>query len=132
MNKKITVYGSLLEGLGNWKWHLDNPDSKKLGEHILEDNLVMISFGGFPGLLVDETVTNKIFVETYEVTDEVFKRVERLEGYPSFYTRRPVSTPYGDSEIYVLNRDSDVYSHKNLVPKGEDDVINWRKYRNKY
>jgi gamma-glutamylcyclotransferase (GGCT)/AIG2-like uncharacterized protein YtfP len=129
--KKITVYGSLLEGLGNWKWHLDNDESTKLGEHVLEDNLVMVSFGGFPGLIVDNNVRNKIFVETYEVSDRVFKSVERLEGYPSFYDRRTIPTPYGASEIYVLVNTDD-YSHKSLVPEGADGVINWRNYRNKY
>lgn len=127
--KKITVYGSLLEGLGNWHHFLNNPDATKLGEHILEDNLVMVSFGGFPGLIVDEKVSNKIFVETYAVTDMVFKHVERLEGYPSFYTRRAIQTPYGDSEIYVLNNSSREYDNRSLVPKGDDDVINWRNYR---
>lgn len=126
--RKITVYGSLLEGLGNWKWHLDNEESTKLGEHVLEDNVVMISFGGFPGLIVDESVKNKIFVETYEVTDNVFKSVERLEGYPTFYNRRKVETPFGESEIYVLASARD-YSDKNLVPAGDDEVINWKKYR---
>jgi gamma-glutamylcyclotransferase (GGCT)/AIG2-like uncharacterized protein YtfP len=128
MTKKITVYGSLLEGLGNWKWHLDNKESKKLGEHILEGGFKMISLGGFPGLIPDEKVNNKIFVETYEVSDNVFKSVERLEGYPSFYNRRKVETPFGESEIYVLASARD-YSDKNLVPAGEDEVINWRKYR---
>lgn len=127
--KKITVYGSLLEGLGNWKWHLDNPESTKLGEHILEDNVVMISLGGFPGLIVTPEQTSKILVETYEVTDRVFRSVERLEGYPHFYDRRKIDTPYGDSEIYVL-ADSRDYSTSNLVPQGEDGVVNWRNYRN--
>ena len=127
--RKITVYGSLLEGLGNWYGFLNNPESTKLGEHVLEDNLVMVSFGGFPGLIVDEKVNNKIFVETYEVTDRVFHSVERLEGYPSFYTRRAISTPYGDSEIYVLANTKGEYNTRNLVPKGEDDVINWKNYK---
>lgn len=124
--KRITVYGSLLEGLGNWKWHLDNDESTKLGEHVLEGNFKMISLGGFPGLIVDKDVNNKIFVETYEVTDKVFASVERLEGYPSFYGRTAIETPYGPSEVYTLARNS--YSD-NLVPEDENGVINWRKYR---
>ena len=126
--KKITVYGSLLEGLGNWKWHLDNEESTKLGEHVLEGNFKMISLGGFPGLIVDESVNNKIFVETYEVTDRVFHSVERLEGYPSFYTRRAISTPYGDSEIYVLANTKGEYNTRNLVPEDDNGIINWKSY----
>jgi gamma-glutamylcyclotransferase (GGCT)/AIG2-like uncharacterized protein YtfP len=130
MTKKITVYGSLLEGLGNWKWHLDNKESKKLGEHVLEGPFQMISLGGFPGLIIDEDADNKIFVETYEVSDGVFKSVERLEGYPNFYDRYPIETPFGNSEVYVLaNCSYKNYNHP--VPEDENGVINWKKYREK-
>lgn len=130
--KLITVYGSLLEGLGNWEWCLNNKESEKLGEHIVEGPFSMVSFGGFPGLVIDKSKNNKIFVETYRVSDRVYNDVEMLEGYPSFYRREAVNTPFGDSEIYVLNR---IYTNestiKNLVPTGEDGVINWRKYKTK-
>lgn len=126
--KLITVYGSLLEGFGNWKWHLDNPESTKLGEHVLIGKFKMISMGGFPGLIPDETLEkdNKIFVETYEVTDNVFRSVERLEGYPTFYGRTPIQTPFGPSEVYTLKDKG--YSN-NLVPEDENGVISWKKYR---
>jgi len=128
MNKKITVYGSLLEGLGNWKWHLDNEESIKLGEHILEGGFKMISMGGFPGLIPDDTVNNKIFVETYEVSDKVFKSVERLEGYPNFYGRTKINTPFGESEIYTL--EGNIYTNGNrFIPEDENGIINWKKYK---
>jgi gamma-glutamylcyclotransferase (GGCT)/AIG2-like uncharacterized protein YtfP len=126
MKKRITVYGSLLEGLSNWGWHLNNDESTKLGEHILEGSFKMISMGGFPGLVQDEAVNNKIFVETYEVSDKVFRSVERLEGYPHFYDRVGIDTPYGDSEIYVLASGG---GNDKLVPSNEDGVINWREYK---
>jgi gamma-glutamylcyclotransferase (GGCT)/AIG2-like uncharacterized protein YtfP len=125
--KKITVYGSLLEGLGNWKWHLDNEESTKLGDHILEGNFKMISMGGFPGLIPDDTISNKIFVETYEVSDKVYASVERLEGYPGFYGRTAIETPYGPSEVYTLPEKG--YPDDRLVPKDENGVINWKKYK---
>jgi gamma-glutamylcyclotransferase (GGCT)/AIG2-like uncharacterized protein YtfP len=125
--KKITVYGSLLKGLGNHGL-LANPETATLlGEHTIEDNLFMISLGGFPGLLISKEEVNVIHVETYEVTDEVFKRVERLEGYPNFYTRYPVKTPFGDSEVYVLARDS-YYDRGQRVAKDENGVVNWKKH----
>jgi gamma-glutamylcyclotransferase (GGCT)/AIG2-like uncharacterized protein YtfP len=127
--KKITVYGSLLEGLGNWKWHLNNDESVKLGDHILSGPFKMISFGGFPGLVIDDSVENKIYVETYDVSDEVFKRVERLEGYPSFYRRTTIDTPFGESEVYTLANES--YSDDRLVLADDDGIINWKKYKEK-
>lgn len=128
MSKLVTVYGSLLKGLGNWHWHLNNPDSKLLGEHTLNGGFVMISLGGFPGLIIDEKSKDSIFVETYEVSDGVYKSIERLEGYPNFYDKKEVSTPFGDSEVYVLS--DNYYRETNLVPMDETGVINWRKYRN--
>jgi gamma-glutamylcyclotransferase (GGCT)/AIG2-like uncharacterized protein YtfP len=124
--KKITVYGSLLKGLGNHGL-LDNDESVLLGEHTIEDNLFMISLGGFPGLLISKEEVNTIHVETYEVSDKVFARVERLEGYPTFYTRYPVKTPFGDSEVYVLAREG-YYDRGNRVKPDENGIINWKKH----
>ena len=125
--KKITVYGSLLKGLGNHGILADPETATLLGEHTIEDNLYMISLGGFPGLLVSKEEVSVIHVETYEVTDAVFQRVERLEGYPNFYTRYPVKTPFGDSEVYVLARDS-YYDRGTRVAKDENGIVNWKKH----
>ena len=129
----VTVYGSLLEGLGNWKWHLDNSESKKLGEHILVGKFQMVSMGGFPGLIPDSTMSedNKIFVETNEVTDRVYASIERLEGYPSFYGRTDIETPFGPSAVYTLSGSRYGMSNDRLVPKDEDGIVNWRKYYTK-
>ena len=127
MKKLVTVYGSLLKGLSNWHWHLNNPESKLLGEHTLNGGFVMISLGGFPGLIVENTADTPIFVETYEVTDNVYKSIERLEGYPSFYDKKKVDTPFGESEVYILG--DHYYRESNLVPRDEEGIINWRKYR---
>jgi len=133
MKKKlVTVYGSLLEGFGNWRYHLNNSSSVKLGEHLLEGPYKMVSFGGFPGLIVDESLTSKVFVETYEVTEDVYRSIERLEGFHeqdsphNFYNKRAVETPFGKSEVYIIERSD---SDRNLVPIDEDGVINWRKYK---
>jgi len=129
--KLITVYGSLLEGLGNWKWHLDNPESKKLGEHVIVGKFQMISMGGFPGLIPDETMSEprKIFVETYEVTDRVYNSIERLEGYPHFYGRTPIETPFGPSAVYTLSGSRyGAPSNDILVPEDSEGIVNWRNY----
>jgi len=126
--KKITVYGSLLSGLGNHGLIANPETAVLLGEHTIEDNLIMVSLGGFPGLIVTPEKKNVIHVETYEVTDSVFAKVERLEGYPHFYTRYPIKTPFGDSEVYVLANARE-YGAERVVPADENGVVNWRKYR---
>jgi gamma-glutamylcyclotransferase (GGCT)/AIG2-like uncharacterized protein YtfP len=126
--KRITVYGSLLKGLGNHGILADPKTAILMGEHTIEEDLYMISLGGFPGLLISkEGERNTIHVETYSVTDEVFARVEQLEGYPSFYTRYPVKTPFGDSEVYVLARDS-YYDRGDRVKPDENGIVNWKKH----
>lgn len=129
MKRLVTVYGSLLKGLGNWQWHLNNSDSILLGEHTLNGGFVMVSLGGFPGLIVDNKSERKIFVETYEVSEDVYKGIERLEGYPSFYDKYKVETPFGESEVYILG--DQYYREHALVPE-IDGVVNWRKYKGIY
>ena len=104
--KLAFVYGSLLgptnrttgEGaLGN---HRVIADAKFLGEHITDDKYTMISLGGFPGVL--ENGKTAIKGEVYEVTDDIFASLDRLEGYPSFYGRKQIDTVYGKAWIYLL------------------------------
>jgi len=139
MSKKlVTVYGSLLSGMGNWKWCLDNDNSILLGEHILEDKVGMLNLGAFPGLVKTESV-NKIFVETYEVTGEIYQRIEHLEGYRpgreefNLYNKLEIDTPFGKSEIYIYNSGSEFgggYTN-GLMPPNDGDIVNWKKYKMK-
>jgi gamma-glutamylcyclotransferase (GGCT)/AIG2-like uncharacterized protein YtfP len=46
----------------------------------------MVSLGAFPALLQAGELHN-ITVETYEVDDTTFERLDYLEGYPNFYDR---------------------------------------------
>ena len=96
--RKITVYGSLRQFHGNWRALLNK---EPLKTEVINIPFRMISLGGFPGLIPSEENHN-ITVEIYEVSDETYRRVEQLEGYPDFYQKAIVSTSEGDLEIYVL------------------------------
>ena len=98
--KKIAVYGSLREGHGNHRALLSA--SKKLSTEVVNIPFKMISLGGFPGLVPSEDGDNEITIETYEVDDRTYDRVEHLEGYPHFYQKATITTSQGDMEIYVL------------------------------
>ena len=118
--KKITVYGSLLKGLGNHRF-------LKTSKLLISENLTlpytMIGFGrSFPGL-VKNSEENKIYTETYEVTDVVYRNIESLEGYPNFYNRAPLKTGVGDSEIYFIEDHNGVPS----IPK-INNIFNWKKH----
>lgn len=123
MNKKnyyIAVYGSLRRGMGN---HRLIEDSEFLETAIIHLPYRMISLGGFPGLVPineDEDLV-PITVEFYKVNADVNKRVEMLEGYPTFYDKYWFDRNFGgDNEevcIYVLPGER--YSSNNIVSSGD-------------
>lgn len=131
--KLVTVYGSLLSGMGNWAWCLNNDRCILLGGHVIEENLGMLNLGSFPGL-IHTTTKNKIFVETYSVPDDIYKRIEQLEGYRpgsedyNLYNKFLLETPYGSSELYVYN-DREHGNIKGLMEPNDGDIINWKKYK---
>jgi len=116
--KKICTYGSLRKGHGNHRALLS--DSQLLSTEVINIPFAMISLGGFPGLIPSEK-THDITIEVYEVTDEVYRRVESLEGYPHFYQKAIVPTSLGECEIYVL--EDERYQTKDILEHGD-----WNKH----
>ena len=108
----VAVYGSLRKGFGNHGF-LKNQSFK--GTDIVP-NYKMYSLGAFPGIVPDDG--GSIFAEIYEVDEETFKALDRLEGHPNFYCRRQVSTVYGPAWIYEL-ANVDHYRGLPLVVGGE-------------
>lgn len=99
---KIAVYGSLRKGFGNHSYYLEG-NSNYLGTDVLE-GWVMYNLGAFPAIAEDKSGENKtIVVEVYEVSDQVLKALDGLEGYPHFYNRKEVGSHFGDAWIYFFN-----------------------------
>lgn len=120
---KIAVYGSLRRGMGNYRL-LET--SKLLSTETVQDNFRMVDMGSYPGLIESEEL-NDIVVEVYEVTPDTYKRIERLESYPSFYDRKNVHTTEGEVGIYYLPGNSGWTSSDRLVNK-TDDAYDWVKH----
>jgi gamma-glutamylcyclotransferase (GGCT)/AIG2-like uncharacterized protein YtfP len=97
--KLLFVYGSLRQGLGNHSF-LRDENVSYLGNFITEPEWTMISLGGFPALL--EGGNTAITGELYSVPEPVYRAIERLEGYPTFYNRKPLTTPLGEAEVYYI------------------------------
>lgn len=93
---KVAVYGTLREGCGNHRYYLQGQE--KLGEQELK-GFRMFSLGGFPG--VKEHADSSIKIEVYQVPEDVFKMLDRLEGYPSMYDRQEVETEHGPAWMYI-------------------------------
>lgn len=107
---RIVVYGSLREGMGNHPL-LSMNNAQKLSSEVVSLPFEMIDLGGFPGLIRSDKV-NHIEAEVYGVDEPTYKRVERLEGYPSFYDKHTVETTQGTAEVYVLNQGRQGYSSR--------------------
>ena len=121
-NELVMVYGSLKKGFGN---HSLIQSSKLIGDVVTEEVFGMVSFGGFPGLLDPSYYQNsshfRIQGELYEVTPETFARLDRLEGYPSFYNRKIITAKdikdgeYYDCWIYYLNDNSSYVTRDDYI-----------------
>jgi gamma-glutamylcyclotransferase (GGCT)/AIG2-like uncharacterized protein YtfP len=116
--KKIAVYGSLRAGFGN---HVYVNDSDMLSREVVNIPFRMVSLGGFPGLIpADEN--HDITIEIYSVTDQVYRNVERLEGYPNFYQKATINTSQGEVEVYIL--EDEYYKKSTFVESGD-----WAEFR---
>jgi gamma-glutamylcyclotransferase (GGCT)/AIG2-like uncharacterized protein YtfP len=116
---KIAVYGSLRKGFGN---HRLIDHCELLSTEVVKIPYKMVSLFGFPGLLPDNK-ENNITIEVYEVDDETYRRVERLESYPTFYDKRIINTTLGEMEVYVL-ADPSRYQNAPLVESGDWTAYN--------
>lgn len=104
MSNFIFVYGSLKRGFSN---HFLLENSKFLGEFITDPEYKMISLGYFPGVILEGNTS--IYGEIYEVDTDTFKRLDTLEGYPSFYDRVEIETDYGNTWMYYLKNLKGIY-----------------------
>jgi len=96
---KVAVYGTLRKGHGN---HRLLESSEFLGEEKLPGH-GMVSLGGFPAVYTSENDKKSVVVEVFKVDGEsTKKRLDMLEGYPSFYDRKLVKTSHGDAWMYVI------------------------------
>ena len=116
---KVFVYGSLMKGCGND--HLLKGSTLLAAEAITLPIFTMLHLGGFPGIVEDGHT--QVIGELYEVDDDTLTRLDRLEGHPDFYKRKPIAVRSvagpDDAEAYFLPK---VYARScETIPSG-----NWR------
>ena len=108
----VLVYGSLKKGYYN-SYLLEG--SLQIGVHVTEPEYTMYDLGAYPA--ITNTGGTAIHGELYEVDDGVFKRLDTLEGYPSFYNRKEVDTPYGKAWVYFIE-DTSRFNEDRIVDSG--------------
>jgi gamma-glutamylcyclotransferase (GGCT)/AIG2-like uncharacterized protein YtfP len=115
----ICVYGTLRRGHGN---HRILENSEFLGEFRTENGYTMISLGGFPGLLLDGK--DSIVCEVFKVDNKsTAQRLDMLEGYPNFYNRTQIDTPWGKAWVYYLEHNEYKLSRYPIIEEGDWNKI---------
>lgn len=126
--KKIAVYGSLRTGMYNHSL-LENEGANLVSTETLNVPYKMIPYSSFPALIPDNQ-NNNILMEIYEVNDTVYRRVERLEGYPSFYDKATTTDSAGDTvEFYIIHDNDHRLSNRYLDVENIED---WKDFYNKH
>lgn len=119
--EKVFVYGTLLKDLSNHSLISRDSTHKFCGEHTTGAEYTMISCGGFPAVL--QGGNTGIVGEVYEVDENtLYGPLDGLEGYPRFYDRKYIHTPYGDAWMYYLPEEAK--RHYPTVSSG-----NWKTYK---
>ncbi len=111
--EKIFVYGTLKRGKSN-SGLLRH--ANYLGDHVTKDKYAMVSLGAFPAVVLHGDT--HIHGEVFEVSEATFKSVDRLEGYPSFYSRMKIMTEHGNAWMYYLGKDSNYVTGRDVVESG--------------
>ena len=84
--KKIIVYGSLRKDEYNFKsfQRVYGEDNIKYIETTIVDGFKLYSLGSYPGIKQAD-LSNKLVVDILEVSDEVWKHIEKSAGYYTVY-----------------------------------------------
>lgn len=107
MNTLIFCYGTLKSGYSN---HGLIHESEFVGRATTINKYTMYSNGNFPYVCYLEDEDNyTISGEVYKVSPETLQRVDRLEGHPTFYHRKPIMVELESgeqiiAEIYFNNK----------------------------
>lgn len=102
---RVGVYGTLKKGHSN---HHFLTTAHFVGRCRLKQ-ITLYDIGPFPGAKLRPS--HGIDVEVYDVTDELFVRLDGLEGHKprapksGEYDRRQLETPFGRVWIYIYNPD---------------------------
>jgi gamma-glutamylcyclotransferase (GGCT)/AIG2-like uncharacterized protein YtfP len=117
---RVFVYGTLKRG-GRLHGCMDMEGPKGgttrfIDEYTLGD-VEMYNLGWYPG--IKQRAGGKVHGELYSVTEDVLKRLDRVEGAPFLYSRKVFNVPYKgvkmDIHTYVFNGE---VNPKNLIVDG--------------
>jgi len=114
---RVFVYGTLKKG--NEVRGMDKfPGAEYIGSGVTKDPLYdMLDLGSFPGVIISKGNDRRLKIsgQVFEVTDELFKQLDQIEGYPMFYNRMEVATDLGKAWMYYLPNEGEYLLYKDLL-----------------
>jgi gamma-glutamylcyclotransferase (GGCT)/AIG2-like uncharacterized protein YtfP len=119
----IFVYGTLKKQNQIRGLSMFTAQENFVGEALTSESIFdMYSMGDFPA--VTPNGQYKIKGEVWSVEDDVFELLDRIEGYPDFYSRAEIQTTLGKAWIYYIN---DIQELEGLsqVPPVNNEYIEW-------
>jgi gamma-glutamylaminecyclotransferase len=139
---KVFVYGTLKAGYGNNRL-LDNESSDLIGKAVLLTPAILACNGSFPYLSLIGTSSRKGWVlgEVYQVSEEVMRTLDSLEGYPDFYNRSEMDCLIIEDApkivkcwVYHVDLSSDAYVTQPglswVEPDETTSILKWSRHRN--
>jgi gamma-glutamylcyclotransferase (GGCT)/AIG2-like uncharacterized protein YtfP len=96
LNARVFVYGTLRRDEIN---HHLLRDANFCGCHTTAPHYSMVNLGSYPGVVKQGRTA--IQGEVYEVDAGIMAALDRLEGYPTAYSRELIQTPWGRAWIYI-------------------------------
>ena len=117
--RKVFVYGTLKSGYGN-NLLLQNSKLIEAEAYAVDWRLYSLWGNAFPVAVPTELrksgeLTHLIKGEVYEVDRMTSYRLDRLEGYPNFYSKKEIR--YCNSELDLLGS-ADIYNIENVEDIG--------------
>ncbi len=107
----VAVYGTLRRGMEN---HHMLRRASLLWEGFVRIPYKLVVCGDTPYLVKSNDV-NRIYIEVYEVDEELLRELDDFENVPLEYRRVEIETPVGRAWIYVASRDVECVE----VPEGD-------------
>jgi len=111
MTSLVLVYGSLKQGFYN---HSVLAGASYLGTYVTPPKYTMYDMGSYPAIEMGGDTA--ISCEVYEVAGMGMKALDSLEGYPHFYNRKLLDTPYGEAWIYFIEEHA--FCPSTAIPTG--------------
>jgi gamma-glutamylcyclotransferase (GGCT)/AIG2-like uncharacterized protein YtfP len=116
-NISVFVYGTLMKGQGN---HELLRLAKRVGEDSMEE-MKLYDLGPFPAAVRSAYDGDVIHGEHYLVNEKEFASLDRLEGYPHFYTRSllPLKNDDRPTWVYHFKSENEVRERGTRIASGK-------------